>query len=56
VSDNIEGVDLATIGLILMIAGLAALVASLLYAVVWSAERRAYYRDRWGGAPPPPPE
>jgi hypothetical protein len=53
VSDTIEGVDLATVGLILMIAGAAALVATLLYASVWSAERRAYYRDRWGGTPPP---
>lgn len=53
VSDNIQGVDLSTVGLILMIAGAVAALISVIYALTWSAERRAYYRNRYGGPPPP---
>jgi Domain of unknown function (DUF6458) len=42
VTDAIEGVDLATVGVILMIAGVALTLISLLYA--------AMYRDRREGA------
>jgi hypothetical protein len=44
VTDSISGVDLATIGLILMIAGIVGLVISLFMFA--SARRDAYGRDR----------
>ncbi|MFL5870845.1 MAG: DUF6458 family protein [Solirubrobacterales bacterium] len=44
VTDTLSGVDLATIGLILMIAGAVGLVVSLLYATLWS--RRTVAADR----------
>jgi beta-lactamase regulating signal transducer with metallopeptidase domain len=44
VTDSISGVDLATIGLILMIAGIVGLVISLFMFA--SARRDAYARDR----------
>ena len=49
VSDAIEGVDLAVVGLILMIAGVIGLLVSLLYANIWSRRRvddRPVVRDR----------
>jgi hypothetical protein len=53
VTDTISGVDLATIGLILMIAGIVGLVIGLfMYA---SARRTAYVppeRDRYGDREP----
>jgi hypothetical protein len=42
VSDNINGVDLSVIGLILMIVGVIGLVISLLYANIWSRPRTGY--------------
>jgi hypothetical protein len=52
VSDSIEGVDLPTIGLILMIVGIVGLVISLFMYV--SATRRGDVvdRDRYGGHDP----
>jgi hypothetical protein len=52
VSDSVEGVDLPTIGLILMIVGIVGLLISLfMYA---NATRRGDYvdRDRYGGRDP----
>jgi hypothetical protein len=52
VSDSIEGVDLPTIGLILMIVGIVGLLISLFMYV--NATRRADVvdRDRYGGRDP----
>jgi hypothetical protein len=41
VSDSIDGIDLYTAGLILMIAGVVGLIASLIYATIWSRPRDA---------------
>ncbi len=50
VADSIEGVELATVGLILMIAGIVGLLVSLLYANLWSRRgdhtERTVVRDR----------
>jgi len=48
VTAHVAGVDIRTVGLILMIAGGAALVISLALLALAS-------RDRDPGAPPPPP-
>ncbi len=41
VDDTISGVELSTIGLILMIAGIALTLISLLYASMWRDRRTA---------------
>ena len=52
VSDAIEGVELATVGLILIIAGVIGLIISLLMMTIWSRGRgdppadRPVVRDR----------
>jgi hypothetical protein len=46
VSDAVSGVDLPVIGLILMICGVIGLAISLLWANVWSRDRRAVADDR----------
>jgi len=45
VTTSVSGVSIQTIGLILMIAGIAGLVLSLLYMLAWSP-RRGVARDR----------
>jgi Domain of unknown function (DUF6458) len=40
VTTTLSGVSIQTIGLILMIAGIAGLVLSLLYMLTWSPRRR----------------
>jgi hypothetical protein len=54
---HVKGVELDEVGLILMIVGAVGFVISLLYEVVWAAERSRYYRfwarDRY---PPPDPD
>jgi Domain of unknown function (DUF6458) len=49
VTDGIEGVNLATVGVILMIAGIALTVISLLYAAMYRDRRAdgAVVRDRY---------
>ncbi len=55
VTADVSGVELETVGTILMIVGILGLILSLLYTFMWSdaARRRrdVDYRDR----PPPPP-
>ena len=46
VSDSIDGIDLYTAGLILMIAGIVGLIASLIYATIWSRPRDAVVERR----------
>jgi len=45
VTTTVSGISIQTIGLILMIAGIAGLVLSLLYMLAWSP-RRGVTRDR----------
>jgi hypothetical protein len=46
VSDAVSGIDLPVIGLILMICGVLGLAISLLWANVWSRDRRTVADDR----------
>jgi hypothetical protein len=48
VEDSVNGIDVPTVGLILMIVGVLGLVLSLLYMTIWSRDRRAapVVRDR----------
>ena len=46
VSDSIDGIDLYTAGLILMIVGVVGLIASLIYATIWSRPRDAVVERR----------
>lgn len=49
VTDSISGVELSTIGVILMIVGIAGLLISLLYTLIWADRRRdvGVVRDRY---------
>jgi hypothetical protein len=50
VDDDMGGIDLATVGLILMIVGIVGLVIALIYPSIWARERgpreRTVVRDR----------
>ena len=46
VTTTVSGISLATVGLILMIVGIAGLVMSLLYIFTWGPRRGAVVRDR----------
>jgi uncharacterized protein DUF6458 len=46
VTDTISGVSLATIGVILMVAGVIGLLFSLFFASAWADRRGAVVRDR----------
>jgi membrane protein implicated in regulation of membrane protease activity len=45
VTASVSGISIQTIGLILMIAGIAALVLSLLYTLAWGPRRRVVTRE-----------
>jgi beta-lactamase regulating signal transducer with metallopeptidase domain len=55
---NVQGIEIDTIGLILMIVGIVGFVIALIYELVVARERSRWYRY-WGGdrgaAPPPGP-
>jgi hypothetical protein len=46
VTATVSGIDLVTVGLILMIVGIAGLVLSLLYMLAWAPRRGRVVRDR----------
>jgi hypothetical protein len=46
VTSTVSGVSLPTVGLILMIIGIAGLVLSLFYMLAWSPRRGRVVRDR----------
>lgn len=46
VTATVSGISLQTVGLILMIAGIAGLVLSVLYTLAWSPRRGRVVRDR----------
>jgi len=59
VTADVSGIDLQTVGVILMLVGILGLILSLLYTFVWSdaARRRrapepGYYDDRTQNLPP----
>jgi len=53
VTAHVSGIDLQTVGTILMLVGILGLILSLLYTFAWSSGTRR--RDRDYEAPPPPP-
>ncbi|MBV9212238.1 MAG: hypothetical protein JOZ25_01185 [Actinobacteria bacterium] len=54
VTAHLSGLDLQTVGTILMIVGIIGLIISLLYTFAWSG-RRARTTDYYDDRPPPPP-
>jgi uncharacterized membrane protein YuzA (DUF378 family) len=53
VTDSISGINLATVGLILLIVGIAGLIISLFYATMYSRGRDTVVtRDRYVDQPP----
>lgn len=46
VTDRVSGVSIPTIGLILMLAGIAGLALSLFYTLAWRPRRGAVVRER----------
>jgi hypothetical protein len=54
VTDSISGVDLTTVGLILMIVGIVGLVLSLFLMLVPRRQETTVTHDRYVDPPPPP--
>jgi beta-lactamase regulating signal transducer with metallopeptidase domain len=54
VSDAINGVNLATVGLILLIVGILGLIISLFMMFAYSRRETVVTRDRYVDPPPPP--
>ena len=46
VTATVSGIDITTVGLILMIVGIAGLVLSIIYMFAWSSRRRPVVGDR----------
>jgi heme/copper-type cytochrome/quinol oxidase subunit 2 len=46
VTATVSGIDITTVGLILMLVGIAGLVLSLLYMFAWGPRRGRVVRDR----------
>ena len=46
VTTTVSGIDITTVGLILMIVGIAGLVLSIFYMLAWSPRRGRVVRDR----------
>jgi len=58
VTAHVSGIDLQTVGVILMLVGILGLILSLLYTFVWSERARnrgAGYDDRTRNLPPRDP-
>jgi heme/copper-type cytochrome/quinol oxidase subunit 2 len=58
VTAHVSGIDLQTVGVILMLVGILGLILSLLYTFVWSDRARARgagYDDRTRNLPPRDP-
>jgi hypothetical protein len=55
VTADVSGIDLQTVGTILMIVGILGLILSLIYTFAWSAgARRRRDADYYDGPPSPP--
>jgi Na+-transporting methylmalonyl-CoA/oxaloacetate decarboxylase gamma subunit len=46
ITATVSGIDITTVGLILMIVGIAGLVLSFLYMLAWAPRRGRVVRDR----------
>ncbi|HEY2141957.1 MAG TPA: DUF6458 family protein [Solirubrobacteraceae bacterium] len=46
VTATVSGIDITTVGLILMIVGIAGLILSVFYMLAWSPRRGRVVRDR----------
>ncbi|HEY6761342.1 MAG TPA: DUF6458 family protein [Baekduia sp.] len=55
VTDSISGVDLTTVGLILMIVGIVGLILSVILLLAPRRRDTVVTHDRYTDAPPPPP-
>ena len=57
VTAHVSGIDLQTVGTILMIVGILGLILSLLYTFAWSSGARSRRREveYYDDGPPPPP-
>jgi hypothetical protein len=56
VTAHVSGIDLQTVGTILMLVGILGLILSLIYTFAWSGgARRRRERTEYYEAPPPPP-
>jgi beta-lactamase regulating signal transducer with metallopeptidase domain len=53
VSDSVSGVDLTTVGLILLIVGIVGLVISLFMTFAYARRETVVTRDRYVDPPPP---
>jgi hypothetical protein len=56
VTAHVSGIDLQTVGTILMLVGILGLILSLIYTFAWSggARRRSEKVEYYDGPPPPP--
>jgi hypothetical protein len=55
VTAHVSGIDLQTVGTILMIVGILGLILSLIYTFAWSSGARRRRDPDYYDAPPPPP-
>jgi uncharacterized protein DUF6458 len=59
VTKSVEGIDIRTVGLILMLVGILGLLLSIFYMAAWAPRRgriareRVVERDPYGEPPPP---
>jgi beta-lactamase regulating signal transducer with metallopeptidase domain len=54
VTDSISGVDLTTVGLILLIVGVIGLIISVVMLFAYRRRDTVVTRERYGDPPPPP--
>jgi len=54
VTATVSGISLSTVGLILIIVGIAGMILSLLYMLIWTPRRRGYERPVGPYEEPPP--
>jgi len=55
VTAHVSGIDLQTVGTILMLVGILGLILSLIYTFAWSGGTRRRERVDYHDGPPPPP-
>ncbi|MEA2309721.1 MAG: hypothetical protein QOI65_2007 [Thermoleophilaceae bacterium] len=55
VTAHVSGIDLQTVGTILMLVGILGLILSLIYTFAWSEAARRRRGTYYDDAPPPPP-
>ena len=55
VTAHVSGLDIQTVGVILMLVGILGLILSLIYTLAWSSGARRRRDPDYYEAPPPPP-